>query len=258
MRNVIPYVGITGFISDDEIKKILNELPSDRNLPRHVMIGALASHKTLNGEQNKHPNRYPPVGQIANIFGWHVNVFNVIHYSSKHPESLLDQLTRLVDFGGGYLEGIQLNMAWPDPRVLEKFGEECFPPFHWRGFILQVGNRAFELVNNSPKRLAEKIAGEYRALIDYVLLDSSGGTGKLLNGEELAPYLEELYGAVPELGIGVAGGLSYETLHVIRSLAEKYPRLSIDAEGRLRDENDNLDCVAAKDYLAAALEIFGE
>jgi len=34
-----------------------------------------------------------------------------------------------------------------------------------------------------------------------------------------------------------------------------FPNISIDAEGQLRDENDNLNLVAAKEYLVKAYEM---
>ena len=56
----------------------------------------------------------------------------------------------------------------------------------------------------------------------------------------------------PHLGIGIAGGLSADTLPHIAGLLQEIPDLSIDAEGQLRDENDHLDVNKAVRYVLAA------
>ncbi|MDI6734376.1 MAG: hypothetical protein QMD50_02710 [Patescibacteria group bacterium] len=54
----------------------------------------------------------------------------------------------------------------------------------------------------------------------------------------------------------VAGGLQAKNLDLLKPLIKEFPELSIDAEGKLRDEKDKLDFIAVKKYLEKAKEIF--
>lgn len=178
------------------------------------------------------------------------------HYDSKETkEALLVQFERLVDLGGSNFDGIQLNIAWPDPRSLERFRRLYSGMYKQFQLILQINSKAFKEVS-SPKKIASKIKNEYLGLADYVLLDLSGGYGKLLNPIALEPFVEKIQEEIPGLGIVLAGGLSSETLNLVEPLVRKYPFLSIDAEGRLRDKNDNLDMEMAKKYLRGAFSLF--
>jgi hypothetical protein len=55
----------------------------------------------------------------------------------------------------------------------------------------------------------------------------------------------------PNIGIGAAGGLGPDTMHLIKPLMEEFPDLSWDAEGCLRipRPEDQLDLLRMKRYL---------
>lgn len=251
-----PYIGITGFMRQEEVNEILSCLPND-STARKAMIGVLVSSKTLRGEKNKWPNRYPLIKEIEKIFTGHSSAFNVIHYHTKESGGmLLDQLERLVNLGGGNLDGIQLNIAWPDPKSLERF-RILYSGMHKRiQLILQINSKAFEEIS-SPEEIAFKIRNEYLGFADHILLDLSGGYGKLLDPNALEPFVEKIQEEIPGLGIILAGGLSPETLYLIEPLIKKYPFLSTDAEGRLRSKpDDNLDVEKTKEYLRKAFLMF--
>lgn len=244
-----PYIGITGFMSKEEANAIfeLQQLPKNRL----VMVGVLASLKTLRGIQNKRPNRYPKVENIAEIFPEHPQALNLIHYATDEPETLYTQLREITKLGGENMHGLQLNIAWPPPFALYEY-RLAYP---FKKIVLQIGNRALEMVDTLPLFLAEKIRS-YEKVVDYILIDPSGGLGKPLDTSHADVYLRVLKRKNIDIGLGVAGGLSPTTLNLVEPLAEDFPDLSIDAEGRLRDENDNLDLVLAKKYLEKAFEIF--
>ena len=244
-----PYIGITGFVSQDEAREILR-MPGLDFRKRLIMIGILASQKTMNGLQNKWPNRYPTMDKIAGIFPKDQLALNLIHYNTKEPESLLEQLTRMVEIGGENLNGFQLNLAWPSPAAIEKFRAK----FIGIQIVLQVGNHAMEIIGHSEAKLARRVT-EYKGLVDYVLLDPSGGYGKEFNPKAARNYLNVLKFQNLDIGLGVAGGLSPDTLHLIEPLAKDFPGLCVDAEGRLRDDNDSLSLRLAKDYVSRALQI---
>ncbi len=249
---MMPYVGITGFMYPREVDDVIREIPCDAE--RLVMIGVLASSKTLRGIKNKWPNRYPETNKIAGIFSAHSRALNLIHYNTKEPDTLLSQLCVMTHFGGRNMHGFQLNLAWPSIAHLSVY-RKMHPA---KQIVLQIGGQAFEMVNHSPEQLAAKVA-EYEGLVEYVLLDSSGGLGKIFDVDRASEYLVALQARKLDLGLGVAGGLSPTTLNLVEPLVKDFPQLSIDAEGRLRTPppGDRLDVDLAKGYLYKALSMFG-
>ncbi|MCX6763830.1 MAG: hypothetical protein NTZ97_03825 [Candidatus Moranbacteria bacterium] len=59
----------------------------------------------------------------------------------------------------------------------------------------------------------------------------------------------------PELQFVIAGGLSVKKLPSIKPIVEKFPSISIDAQGALRNEGDHLDVAEAEKYLHKAVRI---
>ncbi len=247
---MVAYTGITGFMNNAEVLAVLDTVPEDSE--RMLMIGVLASSETIKGISNSRPRRYPKRDQISAIFQQHVHALNLIHFNTKEPKLLYDQLMYAREIGGAHCHGFQLNMAWPDPEDLLRVQRE-----NLMVIVLQVGARAFEMVGNSSERLADKIESEYFSLIDHVLLDASGGKGKPLDAEMLRPYLRALMANQLPIGLGVAGGLGSDSLDLIVSLADEFPDLSSDAENNLRDENDDLNVNAAIMYRNRADDLFG-
>ena len=245
-----PYIGITGVMSENDALHMLNAIP--RNTDRLVMIGVLGSLKTMRGEKNKWPNRYPAMNEIAGIFPNHPLALNLIHYNTKEPETLVDQLLKMTEFSGPNLHGFQLNLAWPSIKAVGEY-KKTNPS---KQIVLQIGGHAFEMIHHSPEELAKKVS-EYVEVVEYVLLDPSGGYGKPFDPERARDYLLALKAQNFDIGLGVAGGLSPTTLNLIEPLMKEFPNLSIDAEGRLRTAEDHLDLNVATEYLRKAFSIFG-
>lgn len=244
-----PYIGITGFMHRREVDEVLGCFPADS--PNLVMIGMLASSRTIRGEPNKWPQRYPPLGQLGSIFKNDIRALNLIHFNTKDAGQLAGDMLIAHGMAGPYCDGFQLNIAWPDPRVLESYRTKMAALQKRHVIVLQCGGNALDQVNRDPDELAKRVAG-YEGLIDYMLLDPSGGLGKAIDLGFATPCLDALEEFVPEsIGLGIAGGLSAGNLWHLRPLLQKR-RFSIDAEGRLRDANDDLDLVKACDYLTTA------
>ncbi|MDO8668738.1 MAG: hypothetical protein Q7K65_00405 [Candidatus Buchananbacteria bacterium] len=241
----LSYIGVTGFMNRNEVITILNCLPADTG--RFLMVGVLASQKTLKGEPNKWPNRYPKMADIAGIFLEDNQALNLIHYNTKEPESLTEQLVKITDLAGPALDGFQLNLAWPDYEAILDYHKTCANKY----IVLQIGAKALGMIGNSPQALAEEVA-QYEYLADHILIDQSGGYGTPLETEKIRAYLKALKNKGYNFGLGVAGGLSSANLGLIQPLVAEFPYLSIDAEGRLRDTDDNLDLVATKAYVESA------
>lgn len=257
MERNCPYIGVTGFMEKREVESFLTAVsrPFFTAFPtsfptRELMIGVLASQKTLLGQSHKRPNRYPSMERLGDIFVSHPAVLNLVHYNSKDMTTLVEQLREITYLAGPRLHGFQLNMAWPIPEILAEIKADLK-----KTIVLQIGGHALELVDHSPKRLHNRLF-RYGCIgsVDHVLLDASGGLGRLLEPDRLRDYLSVLQDL--PFSFGVAGGLSPTTLSQLEPLIEEFPRLSIDAEGRLRDKDDNLDLVKAEQYVLEALRIF--
>ena len=241
-----PYIGITGFKTAQEVFDVLSCFFSKTD--RLLMVGGLASLKTMRGNKNKWAHRYPTMEDISVIFQDHPQVLNLIHYNTEELDTLADQLVAMTEFGGTNLHGFQLNVPWPPLSQLD-----IYRAMHLeKQIVLQIGGRAFDMINNSPEQLVKKVA-EYEGLIDCILLDPSGGYGKQFDPESLMNYLQTLQAEDLNIGLGIAGGLSPVNLDIIRPFAIKFPDLSIDAEGRLRNTNDDLDLDLACAYFMALL-----
>jgi hypothetical protein len=248
-KKTLPYIGITGFMHSSEIGKLICSLPHD--LDYKLMVGVLASYRTLENMSEKYPKRYPDVLDIDDIFWHHNRTLNLIHYSTnlqdKTADALSVELTKVMYWGGRDCHGLQLNLTWPDVRALEEYKKL----FDENYLVLQIGKRAFERIGNNPLNLVAKLK-DYQGLVDYVSLDMSGGQGLNLNCLMMRDYLMCLYDNDLPFNYCVAGGLSAKSLDSFAGLFEEFNELSIDAESNLRDQEDKLDILIAQEYLCKA------
>jgi hypothetical protein len=242
------YIGVAGFTADWQVSGLLRSVP-ERVAGRRIMIGVLVSERTLHGRAEPWgAKRLPAIDQIAGIFADHPLALNAIHLYAPGEEPLADSLRAVTEVAGPRLHALQLNAVWPPPTALRAY-REAFPSV---GLVLQIGRGAIAAVEGSPEILARRLA-DYGGLVDAILLDSSGGRGIPIDTGTAGTFLAAIAAARPELGLGVAGGLGPETLDLVAPLAGRFPGLSIDAEGRLRDAGDRLVPARAADYVRRAL-----
>jgi len=252
------YVGVSGVTTPEQARALLAAWPADAPA-QSLMIGALTSQKVLaGGERNA---RSPAPEDIAEIFQtarqaglrprapWESflvpRALNMIHYFTKDTTDLGEQLLRACAHGGEPCDGVQVNVPWPDPEQLLHFLNYG----GWERVVLQIGPKAMEY-----DFAAEDLTGTLRAyagIITDVLLDVSAGRGLPIDPRCARGWVAAIRGTFPDLGIGIAGGLYAETLPAVADLVREYG-LSIDAEGRLREDRDDLDLGKARAYIAAA------
>jgi hypothetical protein len=259
-----PYVGVTGPVSEDEVREIAKSF--ERNSlsmqgPRIPMIGILISYKTLDFGKHPENRRYPPLKKIPALLETAgKKSFNTIHFNTKRPEALSEDLSTVFNleniYDKGDCHGVQFNLAWPPAEEVDKLRSD-YPDLKT---IIQLSKKA---ISNLPVEDIVKKTKEYDA--DYALIDLSGGRGKPLNMK----YSSFLYNSLKEGGvdatIGFAGGLSGENAeNVIKSLIIETgsSMLSIDAEGNLRDRlsdrygDDEMNMEKVASYIEAAVRGF--
>jgi len=243
-----PYIGVTGFMSHDEVQSVLEVVPQDAS--HKLMVGVLASWKTVSGRGNKHPGRYPTMDDIGHVFVDDPRTVNLIHYATDDVHTLLEQTEQLERYTGPHHAGYQLNICWPEPGIVSK----SLRTDH--RVVLQIGGHALAQMNNNPPTLAAALDA-YDGLITDLLIDPSGGNGRPFDPVLAGELLSAISQRHPKLGLGVAGGLSAQTLRLVEPLVRLFPNLSIDAEGKLRNpSDDSLNVVAARQYVAAAYKLF--
>ncbi len=239
-----PYIGITGFTRAIAPELLLAHVR--QGAERKFMVGVLVSGATLRGGPSTVP-RFPPVDGIADIFPEDSRTLNMIHFNGLGRKSLHAVLRHLAKIGGPNLNGIQLNLHWPEPADIQLF-RHTHPDLK---LVLQLGSRALrrvDIMDNIPKRL-----NEYEGLIDYILVDPSGGRGVRFDPERA----EIMVRAIVASGFApvVAGGLCAGTLDPIRRLLKLFPEISWDAEGRLMKEDGELSPRECSRYLSASFAL---
>lgn len=250
-----PYIGITGFTTADEINAVLDVLPHGTN--RQVMVGVLVSSKTLRGIPNKWPHRYPKPEKLSQIFTERREVLNLFHFNTKEPEHLLEDMLLAQSMAGPNCHGFQLNIAWPDREVLKQYRDRKPEHASQRGVVvLQVGGKALDECGRDATKIAKRVH-EYEYLADYVLIDPSGGIGQEFDVDFARRCFIELESQTTYMGYGIAGGLHAGNLDRLKPLLDDFS-FSIDAEGKLRNAEDDLDVKTARAYLTGADALFAE
>lgn len=248
----VPYIGITGIMNRSQVISIgAGALSLMYRSDRQIMIGVLVSSKTLSGQSNKHPHLYPSVKNLPEIFVSDPRFLNLIHYNTDNSLLLRDELSKIIRLfkDGNGLNGFQLNVPWPSISHLEDI-KNAFPKLK---IVLQIGPEAFKQACYSPKRVME-MAGDYLPFVDYFLLDASSGFGKPLHAATLQPYLREL-SAFSTIGLGIAGGLGPNVLHLAEPLIKEFPGLSIDAQSGLQKDYA-LSVARAVEYIRQSLKMY--
>lgn len=264
-----PYIGVSGVMTSDEAWAVVGlyreawrAAPCE---PTHdLMIGVLASTKTLAGGTNKYPRRYPRPEQIAGIFPEAPGVLGLIHFASDRPptdETIFD----LDKIGGKSCHGFQFNVTWPSRIDLVNFHGHKVGRSH--RVVLQVGPRDIAVIADHDRFQTEQIAKRLHPYVDLdhndgaaivtdLLLDVSGGMGVAIDDATAADIVCRVAERT-DVRLGIAGGLCAATLtpgigRLLRA------GCSIDAEGRLRDDADgggNLDLAKVGAYLQAAVRL---
>ncbi len=236
-----PYIGVTGVSTPGEASAIAQTfvdegLTNEQN--NHVgMIGILADQGSLiprAGERIK----YPALDQIRQIFGvTQGKAFNTLHYHTYRESDLTQQLEQLLDrshlYSDRLCDGVQLNLRWPPVDTVEKT-KKTFPDLK---IILQLGP---SVLTEGPEDIVTKLT-PYVDLIDYALIDPSGGRNRVFQINTVAPLHNQIRKAHPDLPLAFAGGFNTRNVRtrlwvLLQTVATS--NFGIDAEGGLRVQSE--------------------
>ena len=128
--------------------------------------------------------------------------------------NILDDLVKIQELAGLNFHGFQLNLVWPEINVLKEYRMRFGFSYY---IVLQIGKKALEVVGGSPQGIVDKLS-LYASFINGILFDLSGGLGKPLDIERTKDFLFAIKNSGFNLGIGVAGGLGPQSLHLVRPL----------------------------------------
>lgn len=238
---------------------------------RLLLLGVKATHKAqFQDRENKYGREWYPVGEQefaralvakdehSRTLGVAQMYLDINHVMNSEYRKVF--MRRIAERGRAWLEAIQFDMLpWHNNDDMPDFLDKLRQNHPDISVLLQCHGPAMEQLGE--KGAAQRL-GRYAGLLDYVLFDSSHGTGTRMDTGRLDGFLEEAYSseALEGTGFSVAGGLNAEVVREdLPVLLEKYPDLSWDAEGQLHPLNNvgkrPLQMDAVKDYLQASVDI---
>ncbi len=234
--NAKPYVGVTGPVSVGEVECLVGKFfraGYSFDSPHMPMIGFLVSSETLEGKTVN--RRYPPIDELNLLVSLTIGkALPMIHYRSREGKTLYDQVSKV--FNGLYEEGlcraIQFNINWPDIHQIELVKDK-FPEMQ-----IVFAATSGVMKGGTPQEVVKRI-GEYEKLLDYILIDPSGGKGSEFDVKTSLEFHKELQTQIPTSTVGFAGGFTGENVGRIVSEIRDVLGSSdfcIDAEGGLRDK----------------------
>lgn len=235
------YIGIAGFTSAQEICYAIDCFRKHVKNPHYALaIGILASRRTLAGETNKYPNRYPTRDRLqmyGEICAHELDVMPVLHYSTDTLENIEQQMRDVREVMGDVFPSVQVNLPLhlaKDPAFVQAFAVtfcEFRPPLH-RSLILQLrSRRAGDPLINPVDVAAAHERGEPTDL----LIDASGGTGLEIDTSLAAALIASIRAETKKrYRIGIAGGLNPHNVHRLGPLMSMMGPLNFDVESGVR------------------------
>ena len=104
--------------------------------------------------------------------------------------------------------------------------------------VLQINNKAFSQADYDPARMAQRLKSEYSGLADYAILDLNQGNGWLCSSDLKTRFVKAIEAAEVPMRMGLAGDVGVHTLYTVKDLLHEHPGLCVNAESRLRTEED--------------------
>lgn len=263
-----PYVGVSGVVTPAQQHQLETVASTIDLTPRRdLLLGVKATDKTqMLDIENKYGTTWYPVGEAfadALLAGRRTEggSFRVaqVYLDTDHvhdPAYRAAFTDRLFARGSGWLDGVQFDMLpWHTNPAMLGFLQEI-KDRHNTSILLQCHGPAMAAFGPTG---TVRLLSQFAPMIDFVLFDSSHGTGTRLDVDALSAFVEEAYSAsaLDPVGVAVAGGLDASTVERdLPTLVERFPDLSWDAEGALHpvaaDGTRPLDMTVVQEYLRAS------
>lgn len=231
------YISVSGFAKHEQME-VFNHAVNGKYQDVAILAGIQASVKSqFDKFPTKHGPDWLPVGnniwQVLSPTA-HECAKRIIHYSYPEASELAIELYNIEFLARKppkiQIDGWQFNgLSWHE-KSYQKVVSEVRDRTTGGFLIAQLSSRV--LTSGSLERIADNVG---TSGVSHLLLDTSGGRGQAFDPEyysDLVGYLQE---RIPEIGIGIAGGLGEGVrIENFRRLCERYRSLSCDAEGKLR------------------------
>lgn len=265
MTNPSPYIGITGFKTKEEIIRTANAFKENYEKCRAYksvykpMFGFLCSNKRLEDKLSE-GTQSPAFVQLKELIDYAVEADSLkkcipmIHYHTENAKTLADEIKEVFDGIYDKCKAVQLNMTWPAIEQVEKIKKE-FPEIQ---IVFQLNKYA---LNDLEAENVVKRTKEYEKLVDYILIDPSGGLGVEFDLEKSCELMTAIENELENKTIGIAGGLDGENVKdKITNIAKKiHSYFCIDAQGKLRTEDKKeINAEKTNKYVAEALSAFSQ
>lgn len=266
------YVGVSGVVEPSQ-QRTIEAFAAEAGLwthDRRLALGVKAVHKTqFLDVENKYGKEWYPVGresfegalvprvQGSSTLGVAQTFFDPGYIDNPgYREYFRD---RIFQRGEAWIDGIQFDMLpWHNNPDMEGFLQDLRLKYETKVF-LQCHKDAMDSLG--PEGVVERLK-ELAPLVDYVLFDSSHGTGTRLDVDRLHAFLSVAYesGDLDTVGFAIAGGLNGDVVREeLPKIMEDFPDISWDAEGQLHSETDKrtmpLDMEVVRNYLQASVDI---
>ncbi len=231
-----PYIGVTGFKTEYEVCAV-GELFTKYLYPESgytAMFGFVCSSKRLL-DIDKEGETSPALKNLEHLAATvPKGLLPMVHYFCTDGERLVDEIEQVFRINDIYERGscraVQLNSAWPELNEVEKI-KQIFPDLT---IVLQFPRVATE---GKTAENVGAVAKTYAGLIDYALIDPSGGEGIDFELERNIELMLAVGEALPEVRMGIAGGLSGENVYCrYLSVAKKTRDFCIDTQKNVRKE----------------------
>lgn len=244
-----PYIGITGFTSDNQINPILvNRNISPEFAKRLLMVGVSVNPETLQGIQSPAPRRYPKMKVIDSIFSDDPRCLNLVHLSIYDRNDLFHDMVSITKKFTKNFHGFHLNVVWPDLIHLEKY-KTLYPDMT---IGLGIGHSSIKDSDWSCEKIFKDVES-YGGFLDYVFIDVDKETKDFFSNGVLELLLKKL-SKLDYLNLGISGDFdSSDVQRRLLSLVQTFPHLSINAGSALRTGEDDLDVNEVRKYLEASI-----
>ncbi len=256
-----PFVGISGFTTYEQVKRMLGVFNRNigQNRNRRFLAGIRTNYQLVNDIRKGKKGPFPPCSHHAAILASE-ETLNCVQYHDDLEVDFSSSLLQIIEYGGNWLNAIHLDMVWPHHAAIRSAMFHSGRRHHLE-IILTVGPAALREVGHNPRRMVEKLRPYVDANAAQHVVFEKCKPGVNIHAQGLIPYIRRVKETFPTLGVGVHSSdcISQTDRDVLARLKRHFPDISIlarrdppESEPYLRD--DEVDWAMAATYLLPVLD----